>query len=454
MAISATLRSLSLTLRRRFHVLGIVLLLFMAFYFLHDFRKHWDNSLSTMYSFYPRPIKHLVDSLKRAGGSDDEQDSSSTSSTSSMSSTSSAPVVSRDPFWDQLQDSSDSCSPKLHIVFLKSQRSDSGQIQNILFRYGEKRNLTFALPQNRALKFSYPELFQSTFVEGVQGDGVKRFHILCNEMRFRKSEVAKVMPADTFYFSMLRHPIATTQSMFLYFKYVSSSSDIHTLDEVLEDYFGRHTPAGAKTNHLLTTVAFDFGLNVSVAADPQDLELRAAKAIEHMEEDFDLLLIHEYFDESLVLLRHKLCWSLEDVATFRRSERKDQPGYPVLPDTAEHIQRWNALDWKIYQHFNATFWSQVEREVGAEQMKREVSELRQLQAELTKTCLRGRFKNIPKELSSIKLEWNGGDIKLGFNINQQLDNHTYGQCQKHLTPEMQYTSTLYDRHFPQQAGQK
>lgn len=82
------------------------------------------------------------------------------------------------------------CQPKSHIVFLKTHKTASSTILNILYRYGESRNLTFALPLNKHSQLFYPFSFASHFVEGISSRSVKEFHIMCNHMRFRKSEVS------------------------------------------------------------------------------------------------------------------------------------------------------------------------------------------------------------------------------------------------------------------------
>lgn len=82
------------------------------------------------------------------------------------------------------------CRPKSHIVFLKTHKTASSTILNILYRYGESRKLTFALPLNKHSQLFYPFFFASHFVEGFSSRSVKEFHIMCNHMRFRKSEVS------------------------------------------------------------------------------------------------------------------------------------------------------------------------------------------------------------------------------------------------------------------------
>ncbi|XP_029965299.1 galactose-3-O-sulfotransferase 2-like [Salarias fasciatus] len=333
------------------------------------------------------------------------------------------------------------CQHKSHIVFLNTHTTDSSAIQNILYRYGEQRNLTFALPKGKDVRFPRRQLFQAQFVEGVDSSRVKEFHIMCNQMRFRKSEVAKVMPEDTLYFSMLRHPVPLVQSAFLYSKVVTIFGDSHDLDMVVEDSLRNSTSPVDESGFTLNKLAFDFGFDNVVSAGDEDLEQRAAEVIVDIEKDFHLLLIHEYFDESLILLRHTLCWSLEDVATFRPSRRSDQTHYSVSAETAEDIRQWNALDWKIYQHFNATFWHKVESVVGVEQMQKEVSDLRELQAELTRTCLEGK-------MAHPEVTWQGREVSLGFNLNPGLNAALKRKCQKLVTPALQYTYKLYDQQFP------
>lgn len=82
------------------------------------------------------------------------------------------------------------CQPKSHIFFLKTHKTASSTILNILYRYGESRSLNFALPLNRHSQLFYPHFFASHFVEGVSSRSVKEFNIMCNHMRFRKSEVS------------------------------------------------------------------------------------------------------------------------------------------------------------------------------------------------------------------------------------------------------------------------
>ena len=46
--------------------------------------------------------------------------------------------------------------------------------------------------------------------------------------------------------------------------------------------------------------------------------------VEFLEEEFDLVLIADYFDESVVLMKRLLCWELDDVLFVKTNERLDK----------------------------------------------------------------------------------------------------------------------------------
>lgn len=48
------------------------------------------------------------------------------------------------------------------------------------------------------------------------------------------------------------------------------------------------------------------------------------KHIDELAEKIDLVLIMEYFDESLVLLKRELCWDLDDVVYFKLNKRSQE----------------------------------------------------------------------------------------------------------------------------------
>jgi hypothetical protein len=54
---------------------------------------------------------------------------------------------------------------------------------------------------------------------------------------------------------------------------------------------------------------WDLGMDVKLQEDQSELR----KEIDYLDNQFDLVMIAERFDESLIVLKEKLCWDLEDV---------------------------------------------------------------------------------------------------------------------------------------------
>ncbi|NXN06806.1 G3ST2 sulfotransferase, partial [Indicator maculatus] len=336
--------------------------------------------------------------------------------------------------------------PKTDIVFLKVHKSASSTVMNILFRFGETHNLTFAFPIGGGNQLFYPQHFLARFVQGFSPRRPRRFNILCHHMRFLQPEVQKVVSLSAVYFSILRNPVQLMESSFVYYKGTSAFSRAHSLEEFLRHPYLYYDPASKDSHYARNLMTFDFGFNPNGEVSAKRVQLM----LEAIEASFDLLLISEYFDESMVLLKEMLCWDLDSVVSFPLNSRDSSTKSP-LPDTiVEKIKNWNRLDWEIYSHFNRTFWERIDRDIGRERMQQEVTALRERQAELARICLQGTGSVAPKDIkdSSLRPLQHGSAKILGYNLKQGLDAETERMCRRLVTPELQYSSALYKKQFP------
>ncbi|KAJ7990552.1 hypothetical protein DPEC_G00301530 [Dallia pectoralis] len=346
---------------------------------------------------------------------------------------------------------STTCQRKNHVVFLKTHKTGSSTILNILYRYGDSRNLSFGLPIDKQPALFYPNFFAPHFVEGFRSGRVKEFHIMCNHMRFKRAEVVKVMPQETFYFSILRNPVAMMESCFTYFKGIPAFNNMKSLEDFLDN--GSRTFNNSLPNNFLAQdlQTFDFGFDNHLGAGTtEDLEMQVALIISTVEQDFHLILLTEYFDESMILLRHALCWSLDDVVSFKLNSRREGTRQALSRQTADKIRAWNALDWRLYLHFNATFWRRVDVMVGREKMRDEVNQLQDRRAELAQMCLQGGGAVDPSKVKDVGLKpvQSGAAVIEGYNLNPGLDGPSKTLCRRLVTPEWQYTDILYAKQFP------
>ncbi|XP_069502512.1 galactose-3-O-sulfotransferase 4 isoform X2 [Ambystoma mexicanum] len=336
------------------------------------------------------------------------------------------------------------CQPKLHLVFLKTHKTGSSTILNILHRLGERRNLTFALPTK--YQFSYPNLFHSRRVKGYREAARQKYDILCHHMRFYLPEVKKVMPDDAFFFSILRNPVTMAESSFTYYKSVSSAfKKAPSLDAFINDPQMYYVPTEKSNHYARNLLWFDFGFDNNAPFSPA----YAGAVVAAVDRAFQLILLTEHFDESLVLLKEALCWDLDEVVAFKLNFRSEESVRTLsLPEVAK-LRAWNALDWYLYDHFNRTFWQKVDQ-FGRERMAEEVRLLQARRGHLMAECLNeGR----PVEASHIRDEsikpLQFGQAKIfGWVLKRGLPPASRDMCIRMVTPELQYKDLLDAKQFP------
>ncbi|KAJ7324967.1 hypothetical protein JRQ81_017987 [Phrynocephalus forsythii] len=341
------------------------------------------------------------------------------------------------------------CKPKTHVVFLKVHKSASSTVMNILFRFGETRNLTFALPINGASQLLYPHYFTVTAVEGFDPGKESQFNIMCHHMRFFQPQVARVMPNTTFYFAILRNPVHLMESSFTYYKGTLPFAKAGNLEEFLNQTFQFYNASAKDSHYAKNLMTFDFGFNHNGNFSAKHVQLM----LRLIETEFDLLLISEYFDESMVLLKELLCWDLDDVVSFPLNSRHNSTKSHLSEDTIEKIKSWNKLDWELYVHFNRTFWDKIDWHIGREHMQQEVRALQQKREQLAKVCLQEGGSIVPKNIkdqSLAPLQYGHAEI-LGYNLKNGLDRATKQMCRRLVTPELQYSKILYRKQYPKKA---
>ncbi|XP_061105344.1 galactose-3-O-sulfotransferase 3-like [Conger conger] len=334
------------------------------------------------------------------------------------------------------------------VAFLKTHKTASSTMQNLMFRFAERHNLTVALPyQMCGHQFCYPSSFNARFVH----PHTLPPHIITSHMRFNLSELRRLMPNDTVYVTVLREPASMFESLFSYynqdcqsFKRVPNGS----LEAFLAHPTRYYRPEEKDSVYAHNTLTFDLGGDRDRPSS--DVEY-ARHFIEEIEREFSLVMISEYFDESLVLLRHLLAWDLEDMLyvklNMRASRTKLSSGLPA------QVRAWNALDARLYDHFNASLWRQLAT-LGPGHVAREVGLLQAARERAVLGCFGGQFPRVRsgtliknKELRP----WQPNskvDI-VGYELPLNASRPTAGAggmsqdvCLKLIMPEVQYTRVL------------
>ncbi|KAM3930974.1 galactose-3-O-sulfotransferase 2-like [Leptodactylus fuscus] len=312
---------------------------------------------------------------------------------------------------------------------------------NILLRYGEFHNLTFAFPKQN-YQYMYPEYFSAQNVYGFSSRKQQEFNIMCHHMRFSLTEVEKVMPNDTFYLTILRNPVTLMESSFAYYKHANSFYNATNIEDFLHNKTKLYQGNESDSAYAKNLMTFDLGFNHNGPESLKHFKL-FYQAVDTM---FDLVLIAEYFDESLVLLKHALCWSFDDVLSFPLNSRSNTSRHVLSVETKERIKSWNQLDWQLYMYFNNSFWDNVEK-FGRERMKNEVEELRKRRAQISEKCLDDQVEPHQLKDKSIAPYQPNSTRILGYNLKSGLDGNDQLLCHRLVLPEIQYTNLLHEKQF-------
>ena len=99
------------------------------------------------------------------------------------------------------------------------------------------------------------------------------------------------------------------------------------------------------------TILWDFGVNIP---DHDNLEFINDK-IREIDETFDLILMVENFQESMVLLKHEICWNYEDLASLRLNSHVDKTKSKIDQSAKEKLKEWLKTSYLFYDHFKVRF---------------------------------------------------------------------------------------------------
>ncbi|XP_062979090.1 galactosylceramide sulfotransferase-like [Elgaria multicarinata webbii] len=333
----------------------------------------------------------------------------------------------------------------LNVVFLKTHKTGSSTVQNILFRASEQHNLIVAFPLY-SYQFAYPERFSRAFVEDLP-PGAAHHNLLCSHMRLDLGAVQALMPPQSIFLTILRHPVQTFESVFHYYRNMvpafqplaNHSRPLLAFLEASAQYYNAQDVSNGLARN---PMAFDLGLDASQEEASSNQWLRE---LERLNQTFHLVMIAEHFDESLLLARELLGLDMEELVYVRLNVRQKE-GEPLSKVMVQKIQAWNWFDVQLYKYFQSVFWHKVER-YGYMRMKRELDTFRGLLRETVARCL-ARDSVRPEDMADDLRPWQPGSATiLGYSLKQNLTYAQYGTCFRMVLPELQYHAYLYYRQY-------
>ncbi|KII63581.1 Galactosylceramide sulfotransferase [Thelohanellus kitauei] len=263
----------------------------------------------------------------------------------------------------------------------------------------------------------WPMFFNSSFLTDYsQKPDVHLVH-----SRFNPYLAEAILPKnETFYVTILRHPVAQWVSIFIYFRklnYRRFDSIFSAMNYFIDTYTGgiNDTKNGAYGRN---SNFFDCGIGDKyLTSDSMITEI-----IKWIDEAFDFVFINELWEESILLLKEKMCLSLDEVIAFDANVRLYK--IPELPKSLQDkILKFNDADHQLYQYF----YQKVKKE-ASKFSPSDFENLRRRKKFWENTCILGREAKIA--YSNRKY--------LGYRLKNNVSEEYRTQCELMTMGEIQF----------------
>ena len=159
---------------------------------------------------------------------------------------------------------------------------------------------------------------------------------------------------------------------------------------------------------------WDLGLNYKKLGDQESV----SRKIRKIEMEMDLVLITEMFNESIIMLKDRLCWNLEDMTYIRQNERSQKFKSNMTIRTRSILQQWLWADYQLYYYFLTKFKMTLD-EINPSYLQNQLETLELLNKDLKEKC---QAKVVDNESVLGKLNHMGNDMVIAYSV---VENCTY-----------------------------
>ncbi|XP_064485596.1 galactosylceramide sulfotransferase-like [Ornithodoros turicata] len=259
------------------------------------------------------------------------------------------------------------CRPAEHIIFIKVHKAGSSTVFNILMRYASQNLLNVAMPhQADAFHLGLPWHFTPEVVQKFSAANMTT-NLVTMHLRYKHSALRELMPeAQPKFITIMRKPADMFASMYHYYqldKHFNATLEKFVVTAVLTEEL-RHNRYSSVLG--FNQIAFDLGMeNFDNSAAVDEL-------IRHVNKTFHLVMIAERLEESLILLRNKLCLPFTSILAFRKNALSKRA--QLSNATRWGLKKLNHIDMQLYTFFS----DKLDREVnkfGRKRMEKYVGQL-------------------------------------------------------------------------------
>lgn len=296
------------------------------------------------------------------------------------------------------------CTPIHNVAFIKTHKAGSSTVANILQRLGITYDLNFALPRRKINTYGFNyivrpgELF--TAEKLITLPAGQTYNILWSHSIYNKTAFHSVLPQDTAYISILREPFHQFISAFDYYGIIKSMNRIFpaiTLDtNPISTFLSSpkisqiFTKKNQHYGYVRNKQAQDFGFGEEEFQN----ETKLTDYLDDLEHDFSFVLILEHFDESLLLLRHKLCWEMKDILYIPKNRNARKPSRTFTTMDRKNHQSYSHVDYALYQRFENIYNKTINKQTS--DFFQELAHYKHLLQQVSYNCIHKRAFSVPQ----------------------------------------------------------
>ncbi|XP_071826448.1 galactosylceramide sulfotransferase-like isoform X2 [Apostichopus japonicus] len=241
------------------------------------------------------------------------------------------------------------------IVLAKTHKTASSTLATIIQRFGITNNLSFAVPK-LLVRFGHTPFTPDMLAIQPKHGG---FHIFVNHVPFNKTSIQQVMKPKAKFVTIVRNPVTHFSSAVNFFNLterLNMSGNIYSPDFAFSTLLERIV----QSNHPFCRSAYNGQMrDLGQFYNESDLSREViAERIKLLDEQFDLVLLQDYFDESLILLRREMFWSFEDIVYKSKNVRKRKRELP-RQHHIDVITKWNYVDVMLYKYFKEVLQKKI-----------------------------------------------------------------------------------------------
>ncbi|KAL8582080.1 hypothetical protein ACOMHN_004000 [Nucella lapillus] len=248
-----------------------------------------------------------------------------------------------------------------HILFVKVHKAASSTLSSLFLRFAFSRQLNVLFPRAGRNILSERWRWPLARLSRHPPSPPFLFDIVCNHLVYdRRAE--RFLPEDVVRIVVLREPLSQVYSAFNYYrkvyreeylKHPSSFRDFLSR----QDHYENRGPYRSFTNNRMS---LDLGLPLK--------QLKNSSHVKHFVKEvddlFDLVLIAERFDESMILLKRRLKWTMKDVLYISINKGAKSQQRPPKLDQAikKKFRKFDQFDNGLYDYFSQKFDKLVREE--------------------------------------------------------------------------------------------